>query len=101
MSNIFQIIEKGSSLDFVFDRSGESIEGWICRLVVKVNPADSAEISRVIPPAGRTWPGIITSAEITALASFGAYRAVGILVNASTDQEEQVPVKFHISASWA
>lgn len=102
MVNEMAIIQKGESLPFVFDRSGKSIDGWICTLVVKQFPGDTALISRVIPPQASTWPGFLTSTETsTILTALGQYRAIGLLVNASTGEQEQVPVRFHLTQAWA
>lgn len=101
MANEITIIKKGESLPFVFDRSGKSIAGYVCTLVVKQFPGDVALITRVIPSVGRTWPGFLTSTETDALAVLGLYRAIGLLVNASTGEEEQVPVRFHLTEAWA
>lgn len=101
MANEQAIIQKGESLPFVFDRSGKPIEGWVCTLVVKRFPGDTALISRVIPPQGRRWPGFLTSTETNALAVLGQYRAIGLLVSATTGEQEQVPVRFHLTEAWA
>ncbi len=102
MANEMTIIQQGESLPFVFDRSGKSIAGWVCTLVVKQLPADAALISRIIPSRGSTWPGFLTSTETKdILTTLGQYRAIGLLVNASTGEEEQVPVRFHLTEAWA
>ena len=101
MGNQIALIEKGSSLPFIFDRGGESIEGWICEINVKQFPADTSQITRVIAPDGRTWPGFLTSSETDLLTPIGLYRIIGLLTNASTGEEEQVPVRFNLADAWA
>lgn len=103
MANPFTIIRKGESLPFVFDRSGESIEGWICTIEVKEFPSDTSAITpRIISPDGDTWPGFLTSDETASLPVAG-YRLIGVLKNASTNEEEQVmeTTRFNITNSWA
>ncbi len=103
MANGFTILRKGESLPFVFDRSGESIEGWICTIEVKEFPSDTSAITaRTITPDGDTWPGFLTSTETSALAT-GAYRLIGVLTNATTNEEEQVmeTTRFKLTDSWA
>lgn len=102
MGNPINVIRKGESLPFVFDRGGESIDGWICTIEVKNFPGDTALISRVITADGNTWPGFLTSTE-TALLDVGNYRLIGVLTNATTDQEEQITetTRFNVTDSWA
>lgn len=100
MGNEIRILRQGESLPFVFDRSGESIEGWVCTINVKVFADDTALISRVIAPVDRTWPGFLTSAETGAL-NVGIYRLTGVLTNSTTDEEEQIPIRFNITDTWA
>ena len=103
MANPFAIVRKGESLNFVFDRDGESIDGWICTISVKTFPADTSAISpRVITPVGRTWPGFLTSTETDTLA-IGDYRLIGLLTNATTNEEEQETEfnRFNVTEAWA
>ena len=99
MSKI-QVIRKGESLPFEFDRGDESISGWVCTMQVRKFPGDAAAISRIIPPVGDTWPGFLTEPETSGLA-VGLYRLIGVLTNSTTDEEEQVPLRFNITDSWA
>lgn len=101
MANEITIIRKGESLPFVFDRSGKSIEGWICTINVKRFPDDASQITRAIVPNGTTWPGFLTSSETEGLNSIGLYRLIGLLTNSSTGEEEQVPVRFNLANAWA
>lgn len=103
MANAFTVIRKGESLPFVFDRSGESIEGWICTIEVKRFPSDVSAITpRIILPVEDTWPGFLTSDETNTLA-VGDYRLIGVLKNATNNEEEQVmeTTRFNITNSWA
>ncbi len=100
MANPITIIRTGSSLAFVFDRVGLSIEGWTCTISVKEFPSDTSAITRVIEPVGFTWPGILTSGE-TALLLTGTYRLTGLLQDAVTGEQEEIPTRFHISETWA
>ena len=100
MANEITIIQKGESLPFVFDRSGNSIAGWICTINVKQFQADSSQVTRVIVPDGTTWPGFLTSAETDALTPNGLYRIIGLLTNSGTNEEEQVPIRFNLTGAW-
>lgn len=94
------IVRKGESLPFSFDRGDESIDGWICQIEVKKFPADASSITRTITPTNSVWSGFLTSTETTALA-IGLYRLIGVLTNATTVEEEQISLRFNITASWA
>ncbi len=103
MGNGFTIIRQGESLPFIFDRSGVSIEGWICTIEIKRFPSDTSLITpRVITPDGRTWPGFLTSDETAAL-DVNGYRLIGVLTNATTNEQEQImeTTRFNITDSWA
>lgn len=91
-------IKQGEDLEFIFDLDGEEITGWICTIQVKIFPSDAALISRVIPPVERAWPGFLTSTETAALAvsTKSPYYLTGILTNSTTDQERQIPKRFHV-----
>lgn len=95
-----QVVREGESLPFVFDRGDESIEGWVCTIEVKKFPGDTSSLTRVIPAVGNSWPGFLTSAETSGLA-IGTYRLIGVLTNTTTGEEEQVPLRFNITDSWA
>lgn len=101
MANAFKIVRKGESLPFQFDRDGESIQGWICTIEVKKFPSDVSTIApRIIAPEGDTWPGFLTSTETDTLVK-GPYRLIGVLTNASTDEEKQDIIRFSVTDSWA
>jgi len=95
-------IRQGEDLEFIFDLDGEDITGWVCTIEVKVYPDDAALISRVIPPGNRVWEGFLTSTETAALdvSTDSPYYLTGILINSSTDQERQIPKRFHVSPAW-
>jgi len=100
------VIRQGESLPFVFDRSGESLDDFVCTINVKQFPADAASISRVIevstdPATGdAVWSGFLTSTETSAL-NTGLWYITAILVNSTDDEEEAVPVRFQITVAWA
>ena len=93
-----EVIQQGESLPFLFDRSGESIDGFVCTITVKQFPKDAPSISRVIPPdiIRKEWPGLLTESE-TSLLSTGLWILNANLVSSTTDEEEAIPVRFHIS----
>lgn len=102
MANEINIVRKGTSFDFVFDRGGLSLDGWILTINVRQFPSDSAFVSRVIAADGTTWPGFLTPAETTALTSGTTYRLTGVQNNASTGEEQQVvdTIRFNVSDAW-
>lgn len=99
MADEIRVVRKGASMPFTFDLDGDSIEGWVCTINVRQFPSDSDIISRVITPVGSEWPGFLTPAETDALSN-KLYRLTGVLTNASTGEEEQVPVRFNITDAW-
>jgi len=97
------IIRRGEDLEFVFDLDGEDISGWICTIFVKRFPQGSIFIEREISPEGREWPGFLTSEETMDLdeSSESPYFLTGKLTNSTTNQERQIPKRFHVSPSFA
>ncbi len=97
-----KLIKQGESLPFCFDRSGETVTGWICTIVVKQFPSDTPLINRIIPPNGDTWQGYLTSDETAALAvsSKTPYYLIGGLVKTITNEETQIPIRFHVAETW-
>lgn len=93
-------VRQGESFDFSFGLDGESITDWVCTIEVKKFPGDTASISRVITPTGSVWSGFLTQAETSALA-IGTYRLIGVLTNSTMDEEQQIPVRFNITDTWA
>lgn len=99
MSKI-SVVRQGEDFEFVFDLGGESIDGWVCTIEVKMFPSDTSSITRVIVPTGNAWEGFLTSSE-TALLAIGTYRLIGVLTNSTTDEERQPIIRFNITDSWA
>jgi len=95
-----EVTRKGESVPFSFDRGAESITGWACLVEVKKLPADTALVSRVITASSGAWTGFLTSAETSALA-VGLYRLIAVLTNATTNEEEQVTLRFNVTEPWA
>ncbi len=101
MLNKLVVIQRGESLPFKFDRGGASIEGWVCVIKVKQFPDDVPIIERTISAdEDRAFSGFLTSTE-TALLLEGLWYLTGVLTNASTDELEEIPVRFKVSKSWA
>lgn len=100
--NPLEIIQAGESLEFKFDRGGDSIDGWICTINVKQYPQDASVITRVIQPDtdSNSWSGFLTSTETSGLAG-GLWFIIGVLTKSSTDEEEQIPERFFVSTPWA
>ena len=106
-------VKKGESLDFSFDRGGESLDGFICTLKVMQFKGDTPIISRVIEistdetTGNQVWAGFITSTEMDTLdnsTNSNTWWAIGLLTNATTDEEEQISqgsVRFKLGAAWA
>lgn len=97
-----KVIQRGESLPFIFDRSGESISGFVCTITVKQFPKDIPSISRVIPPdiIRNEWTGFLTETETSALDT-GLWILNALLVSVTTDQEETIPLRFHVSVKAA
>jgi hypothetical protein len=92
--------QKGSSIDFSFDREGLTISGWVCTIVVKQYSKDAATISRVITATGEVWEGFLTATETSALAT-GLWFLTAVLVNVTDDTVEEKVVRFGIAESWS
>ena len=103
IGNPLSIIQKGESLNFVFDRDGEDVDGWVCVLTVKKFQSSTAEIERTIELDNNDqWSGFLTRIETAALISSGIYRMIGTLTNTSTNEKETIPVRFKVSRKqWA
>lgn len=101
-----KVIRQGESLPFVFDRGGESIDGYVCTIFVKQFPADTASITRVIASSTNSktgfgqWEGFLTQTETAALTE-GLWIINAKLLKSSTDEEEAIPVRFQITVTWA
>jgi hypothetical protein len=102
MSGPIPFVNKGDSFPFVFDRDGETTEGWICTIHVKEFKSDASLITRVIPlDANNQWSGYLTSTETDTLTAPTLYRLIAILTNAANVEEEQVLVRFQLNEAWA
>lgn len=101
MPNKLVIIQKGESLPFKFDRGGLSIEGWTAQIKVKQKPTDAPTIDRTITADDdNAFSGFLTSTETNLLIE-GLWYLTGILNNATTDEQEEIPVRFRVTKSWS
>jgi hypothetical protein len=92
-------IKQGESLDYEFDRDGESIAGWVCTINLKQYPDDTPIIKRVITPTGDVWSGTLTNQDTKNL-DVGQYLLIGKLTNASTGENEQDIIRFYVSVGY-
>lgn len=90
------IIRQGEDLEFSFDLGGDDITGWICTMAVKESVEGAVLTTRVIPPQGNAWPGLLTSTE-TAAYNIGIHLLIGKLTNSGTDQERQIDKRFQVT----
>lgn len=97
MASQMNTVRKGGSLPFVFNRDGESIDGWTCTIKVKKFPGDAASVSRVIESVDNEWPGYLTSTETDALTPNGEWMLFGEITNASEDREQTPIIRFSLS----
>lgn len=94
-----QVIRRGESLPFEFDRDGKSIEGYVCTISVKQFPSDIPAVTRVITPTNNAWSGFLTHTETNQLVP-GLWHINARLVKSETDEEEAEPVRFSVTQSW-
>ena len=89
-------------MDFVFDRGDETISDWVCTIVLKQYPADTALVSRVIAPDNNKWPGFLTPLETAELTVGVTYFLTGDLVNATTGEQDQAQgdVRLSLEPDW-
>lgn len=108
------IIQAGESLPFSFDLGDDEEESslFVCTINVKQIPSDTATVSRVVVlgtdtnDLGQTinaWTGFLTSTETTTIAavSTGTWYLTAALANSSTDEQQEIPVRFSISTKWS
>ena len=97
------VANQGESVDFVFDRGGQPIDGFICTIVVKEFAADAALIERVVEPdeGSASWSGFLTSTETGGLPIGTTYRFMAILANAATDEQDEIETRLSITGSYA
>ena len=101
MPNKLIIIQQGESLPFKFDRGGASIEGFTCQIKVKQKPADIPDIDRTITADDdRAFSDFLTHTETLNLIA-GLWYLTGVLTSEGTDEQEEIPVRFQVSKSWA
>lgn len=97
------VANKGESVDFVFDRGGESISGFVCTIFVKEFSSDSAIITRVVEPDSdsESWSGFLTSSETDLLTPGTTYRFMAVLASATTGEQDEIQTRLSITATWA
>jgi hypothetical protein len=101
LPNKLIIIQQGESLPFKFDRGGASIDGWTCQIKVKQKPTDIPTIDRTITAdEDRAFSGFLSRTETLNLIE-GLWYLTGVLVNEGTDEQEEIPVRFQVTQSWA
>jgi len=96
-------IQQGESLPFRFDRGGGEIEGWVCTIELKQFPDDVDILTgsgRIIDPVDLGWPGFLTNTETSGLA-IGLFYLIASLVNLTSNELEQIPVRVSVSKKWA
>ncbi len=108
--NAIPQINAGESLDFRFslrdlqsriDRDNDNPASWVCTIYVKQFPADTTEITRVIPlDSNEEWTGILTPTETASLTNRGIYRIIAAFTNAGTDENEQIETRFQLNDAW-
>ncbi len=101
-STLIEPISQGESLIFTFALIDQETPGWICTIFVREFTNSTVAISRVIPADDQfqnVWSDFLTSTETAAL-GVGTYRLIGLLTNASTDEERQIVRRFTVSKSW-
>ncbi len=95
-----KLIDKGESLDFVFDRDGLTIDGWVCELSVKKFTQDTSLITaRNIPAKDGEFPGTLTQTESASLGT-GPHVLIGKLTHAADDKEEVKTIRFNVGENW-
>jgi len=97
-------IKIGGDIEFVFDRSGLSIEGFTCEVQMKQYPDDPPFFSFFAEPdpRGFSWSGIITSDQ-TANLTPGLWHLNAELKNVTTGQQRQIngaPTRVEVQKSW-
>lgn len=101
IGNPITTIRQGGDLPFVFDRDGESIEGFICTVTVKQVPGTATSIADfVVEAVGNTWPGSLTP-EQTADLNPGTYYLVAKITNAANEEDRQIPERFHVTRRFS
>lgn len=93
--------QQGESINFKFDRGGESITGFVCTVKLKQFPDDTATVDREITgdSATESFSDFLTATE-TADLDIGLWWLIGTLVNATSDIQEEIPRRLNITKSW-
>ena len=102
MGNEVNMHDVGDSIPFVFDRAGQSLDGWVCTIFVKTFPGDVTLVDRIITAAGTVWEGFLTSTETLAM-GVGDFRLIAKMVKAATDKRETASQvnRFRLSEAYA
>ena len=102
MTGPIAIVRQGESFKFRFELCPDcSVSGWVCNIQVKQFTSDTSLIDRTIQPNNTltAWVGTLTSDETQGLTK-GLYRLIGLLTNATTDQEIQSIIRFNVTGSF-
>lgn len=109
IGNPITIIRDGGDLPFVFDRDGESVEGYVCTVTVKQFPEiDLSTIipDFVVPAVGNEWPGELTPGQTQLLrassltVTTSPFYLTARITNATTNESREVPERFQLATSW-
>lgn len=97
-------IKKGASVPFSFDLDGASLTDYVCTIVVKQYPDDTASVDRVVasslqPDGSYAFSGFLTSTETSTLAD-GMWIINADMVKASTLEQTTKQSRFQVSADW-
>lgn len=102
MSSI-PIIRIGGSLPFKFDRTGLDVDDWTLKIFVRQYPTSADLITpRFVLPLNSLWEGYLTSSETASftVTSKSPNYLIGVLENVSTDEKQQIVLRFHVGPPW-
>lgn len=102
MSSI-PIIRIGGSLPFKFDRTGLDVDDWVLTIYVRQYPTSADLITpRIVIALNNLWEGYLTSTETSTftVTSKSPNQLIGVLENASTDEKQQIVLRFHVGPPW-
>lgn len=97
------IIKIGGSLPFKFDRTGLDTDDWDLTIHVRQYPTGADLITpRTVTPLNSQWEGYLTSTETSTftVTSASPNYLIGILENISTDEKQQIQLRFHVGPPW-
>lgn len=103
MAKIFSV-KIGGSVPFKFDRGTAAITDWALTIYVRQFPGGTDLITpRVIVPTSSVWSGFLTSTETSTFTVTGKTPnyLIAELVNATTDESEQILSRLHVTPDWA